>query len=74
MAVKSKTARTGKTSTYIALLRGINVGGKNIVPMADLVRMFSEAGCADVRHYIQSGNVVFSAEPSCAERIETTIP
>lgn len=43
---------------YIALLRGINVGGKNIVKMADLKRMFSELGLQLVQTYIQSGNVL----------------
>jgi uncharacterized protein (DUF1697 family) len=47
-------------ATHLALLRGINVGGKNKLPMAALVDMFIEAGCKDVRTYIQSGNVVFS--------------
>ena len=47
--------------TYIALLRGINVGGKHRLPMKDLVRIVEEAGCRDVRTYIQSGNVVFRA-------------
>ena len=46
----------------IALLRGLNVGGKNILPMKDLTRFFCEAGCANVRTYIQSGNVIFEAE------------
>ena len=48
-------------STYVAMLRGINVGGKHRLPMDDLRAMFEEAGCADVRTYIQSGNVVFRA-------------
>lgn len=45
----------------VALLRGINVGGKNKLPMADLTRIFDAVGCAAVRTYIQSGNVVFEA-------------
>lgn len=45
--------------THIALLRGINVGGKNILPMKSLAAMFAEVGAANVRTYIQSGNVVF---------------
>jgi uncharacterized protein (DUF1697 family) len=53
--------------THLALLRGINVGGKNPLPMKDLARMFSEAGCADVRTYIQSGNVVFEAPPRASK-------
>ncbi len=47
--------------TYVALLRGINVGGKNKIPMSDLRSLYVEAGCGDVQTYIQSGNVVFKA-------------
>ncbi|MGH3678972.1 MAG: DUF1697 domain-containing protein [Natronosporangium sp.] len=46
---------------YAALLRGINVGGNNTVPMADLRRVFEDAGHNGVRSYINSGNVVFDA-------------
>jgi uncharacterized protein (DUF1697 family) len=45
----------------IALLRGINVGGKAALPMADLRRIVEGCGYDDVRTYIQSGNVVFTA-------------
>jgi len=45
---------------YVALLRGINVGGKNIIAMADLRASFEAMGFARVQTYIQSGNVVFS--------------
>jgi uncharacterized protein (DUF1697 family) len=55
--------------TYLALLRGINVGGKNKLPMKDLAGMFAKAGCDDVRTYIQSGNVVFKAPPRLSTRI-----
>lgn len=47
--------------THVALLRGINVGGKNPLPMKELVRMFEAAGCGNVQTYIQSGNVIFDA-------------
>ncbi|MEZ4829977.1 MAG: DUF1697 domain-containing protein [Bacteroidia bacterium] len=47
--------------TWIALLRGINVGGKHIVPMKELVRLMEESGFSNVRTYIQSGNVVFQS-------------
>ena len=47
---------------YVALLRGINVGGKNMLPMKQLAMIFEAAGCSDVETYIQSGNVVFKAE------------
>lgn len=45
----------------VALLRGINVGGHHVVPMADLRTALEHAGLSDVRTYIQSGNVVFRA-------------
>jgi uncharacterized protein (DUF1697 family) len=48
-------------SSRVALLRGINVGGKNKLPMRDLVTFFEEAECRNVRTLIQSGNVVFTA-------------
>ena len=44
---------------YIALFRGINVGGKNILPMKDLVEILEKMDCTGVRTYIQSGNAVF---------------
>ena len=61
------------TDSNVALLRGINVGGKNKLPMADLAAMFREAGCSDVRTYIQSGNVVFCADPLLAGDIPSLI-
>jgi uncharacterized protein (DUF1697 family) len=45
---------------YVALLRGINVGGKNVIKMTALKACFEHAGFADVVTYIQSGNVVFT--------------
>jgi uncharacterized protein (DUF1697 family) len=46
---------------YVALLRGINVGGKNKVGMKELKAAFEEAGMESVRTYINSGNVIFSS-------------
>lgn len=54
---------------HVALLRGINVGGKNRLSMDDLVGVFVEEGCRDVRTYIQSGNVVFRAAPALVDRL-----
>lgn len=54
-------------NTYVALLRGINVGGKHKMPMKDLVEIFAAAKCKDVRTYIQSGNVVFTSSDSLAK-------
>jgi len=53
---------------YVALLRGINVGGKHKVPMKDLTRTVEDVGFRDVSTYIQSGNVLFSASPTLAKR------
>ncbi|HEX3270882.1 MAG TPA: DUF1697 domain-containing protein [Ktedonobacterales bacterium] len=50
-------------ASHVALLRGINVGGKNPLPMKALAEEFVAAGCKDVRTFIQSGNVIFSAPP-----------
>ena len=47
---------------YVALLRGINVGGRNAVGMADLRAAFDDAGYRDVRTYINSGNVLFGTD------------
>lgn len=49
---------------YVALLRGINVGGKAAVPMVRLKRTFEAAGCLNVETYINSGNVLFSDKRS----------
>lgn len=47
--------------TWIALLRGINVGGNHKLPMKDLVKAMEKAGYENVQTYIQSGNVVFQS-------------
>ncbi len=59
--------------TYVALLRGINVGGKNKLAMKELARAFGEVGATDVRTYIQSGNVVFTAAPAVAARAPAAV-
>jgi uncharacterized protein (DUF1697 family) len=47
---------------YVSLLRGINVGGKNLIKMTDLAACFEALGFTEVRTYIQSGNVIFRAD------------
>jgi uncharacterized protein (DUF1697 family) len=47
---------------YALLLRGVNVGTKNSLPMADLRAMLTKLGCADVQTYVQSGNAVFATK------------
>jgi uncharacterized protein (DUF1697 family) len=61
---------------YVALLRGINVGGNNVIRMADLRACLEVDGFGDVRTYIQSGNVLFTASGSSATltaRLERTL-
>jgi uncharacterized protein (DUF1697 family) len=58
---------------YVALLRGINVGGKNVIKMADLKRCFEELGFDDVATYIQSGNVLFAADGRAPAALATRI-
>jgi uncharacterized protein (DUF1697 family) len=61
MTTKNATTKTATTGgRHVALLRGINVGGKNKLPMRELAALFEESGCRDVTTYIQSGNVVFT--------------
>jgi uncharacterized protein (DUF1697 family) len=63
-------------TTYLALLRGINVGGKNLIRMPALKACFEENGFEDVSTYIQSGNVLFSTSGRAAEltdRIEAML-
>jgi len=55
----------GSTS-FIALLRGINVTGRNMIPMADLRALCTKLGWDGVQTYIQSGNVVFRADGTAA--------
>ncbi|HEX8226677.1 MAG TPA: DUF1697 domain-containing protein [Candidatus Saccharimonadales bacterium] len=63
--------------TYIILLRGINVGGKNKVPMATLKACLEELGFAGVTTYIASGNVILQSDKTSAEieaLIEEALP
>ena len=70
MTINGRSSAIGVT---IALLRGINVGGKNRLPMKELAALFVDAGCEDVRTYIQSGNVVFRTGSTEGEDISTVI-
>jgi uncharacterized protein (DUF1697 family) len=60
-------------SQYVALLRGINIGGKNLVKMADLRAAFESMGFADVATYIASGNVLFRAPRQRREELAARI-
>jgi uncharacterized protein (DUF1697 family) len=58
---------------YLGLLRGINVGGSNIVSMIDLKACFENLGCTDVLTYIQSGNVIFRSQEKDAAKLAAII-
>jgi uncharacterized protein (DUF1697 family) len=65
------------TDRYVILLRGINVGGKNKIPMAELRLRLEELGLEDVRTYIQSGNVTLRSDLDAASlgaKIEDMLP
>ena len=59
--------------SYVALLRGINVGGKNLIRMPALKACFEAKGFEDVATYIQSGNVLFRAPASPAPELSRRI-
>jgi uncharacterized protein (DUF1697 family) len=61
------------TPSSVALLRGINVGGKNLIGMADLAECFRDGGYRDVRTYIQSGNVLFTADSATGPALEDVL-
>lgn len=48
--------------TYIVLLRGINVGGRNLVPMKELAALLGKGGYQNIKTYIQSGNIVLQSQ------------
>ena len=55
-------------NTYVVLMRGINVGGKNKVPMTELKQYLEEDGFENVMSYIQSGNIILQSSLS-AEKV-----
>ena len=58
---------------YVALLRGINVGGNNLIKMIELRSSFAKMGFGDVETYIQSGNVIFSSKQTNKAKLTTLI-
>ncbi len=63
------TSTGDRMNTYIALFRGINVGGNNPLPMKELVVLLEDIGVKKVRTYIQSGNAVFQSTERNPSRI-----
>lgn len=79
-APRKKTFKPGTRSTpplaghrYVALLRGINVGGKNLIKMGPLKAAFEAMGFDDVATYIASGNVLFRSGSAKGEALEKRI-
>jgi uncharacterized protein (DUF1697 family) len=60
-------------TTYVALLRGINVGGNKMVAMADLRALIMKLGFTDVKTLLQSGNVVFRGGPKAPAKLESQL-
>lgn len=59
--------------TYVALFRGVNVGGRHALPMKELVAVLEELGGRHVQTYIQSGNAVFESKVASASRLASAI-
>ena len=62
-----------RQSHFLALLRGINVGGKNVIAKDDLRRCFEGLGFTDVRTYIQSGNILFRSSETRVRELTTAL-
>ena len=60
-------------NTYIAILRGINVSGKNMIKMPALIKTVEGMGYKNVKTYVQSGNVIFQSELTNTEDLEKQI-
>ena len=60
-------------AAYVALLRGINVGGKNPISMQTLADCFRDAGYEEVRTHLQSGNVLFASGSRSGARLEQAL-
>ncbi len=68
-----RTKENDHRTSYVAFLRGINVGGHNIVRMERLSDLFASLGFTDLKIYIQSGNVVFSSAERKQDLLTQTI-
>jgi Protein of unknown function (DUF1697) len=72
-ATATSTLRRVSPVRYVALLRGINVGGRTLVKMADLKNCFENLGFDEVSTYIASGNVLFESDEGATADLATTI-
>jgi uncharacterized protein (DUF1697 family) len=71
--VFARTAAYPPAVVWAALLRAVNLGARNKVPMAPLRELFEREGCSGVRTYVQSGNVVFAHPSPDAEALAAAI-
>jgi uncharacterized protein (DUF1697 family) len=71
--MRVKAHPPAEPATHVALLRGINVGGKNMLSMKALAGLCEAEGCSCVRTYIQSGNVLFRAPKARAARLAAAL-
>ncbi|SRR5579884_1389074 len=60
-------------ATFVALLRGINVSGRKMIRMADLLKSFEAIGLDAARHYLQSGNIVFRSRRADVKKLASVI-
>ncbi|MDR2921003.1 MAG: DUF1697 domain-containing protein [Tannerella sp.] len=60
-------------TTYISILRGINVSGQNLIKMDALQKMYKNLGFGNIATYVQSGNVIFNSENAEPEKLGTEI-
>ena len=70
---KSSRSKEARLNVFVALLRGVNVGGNNIISMKELKERFEGIGFENVSTYINSGNVIFTSEDSEARKLEEKI-
>jgi len=61
------------SNTFVALLRGVNVGGNNMISMSALKKSFEALGFNDVVTYINSGNIIFKSKEADARKLESKI-
>lgn len=69
----NKRVSDGCMQQFIVFLRGINVGGNNLLPMKELVPLLAKNGFVDVFSYIQSGNIVLKSEHNPAAQIQDIV-
>lgn len=70
---KSPRSKQSSASVFLALLRGINVGGNNMISMRALKESFEKSGFTNVSTYINSGNVIFTSKEADPRKLEKKI-